>query len=155
VEESRKRRAEAVQLTEGGGGGGPPADPAAAAAAAAAACAAAAAAAAAGAGTGAPSLMELPSLTEKQCMHCMLVKPVSLFRRSKNKTDKLQNRCKVGRGRMGFGVGVVVVAAPAAAVVVVVVAAGEAEPGKGAAKVCSPYLEERAASRVLLPDCLG
>lgn len=32
-------------------------------------------------------------------MHCGITKPVNFFRRSKNKTDKLQNRCKVGRGR--------------------------------------------------------
>lgn len=38
----------------------------------------------------------VPGLREKQCMHCLLVRPVAQFRRSKNKGDRLHNRCKVG-----------------------------------------------------------
>ena len=38
------------------------------------------------------------SVTEKPCMHCGEVLPAAAFRRSKNKTDRLQNRCKVRRG---------------------------------------------------------
>lgn len=79
MEEGRRRRSEALQLSSGEGEGeGELLHQGALTAA-----------------TGVPAGMDIPLLTEKQCMHCMHVKPVHLFRRSKNKTDKLQNRCKV------------------------------------------------------------
>jgi len=39
----------------------------------------------------------LPLVAEKRCCQCGLVKPASGFRRTRNKTDHLQSRCKVSR----------------------------------------------------------
>lgn len=49
-----------------------------------------------------PSLY-LPTVMEKRCAQCSQIKPAAAFRRTRNKTDHLQNRCKdcervLGRG---------------------------------------------------------
>ena len=42
-------------------------------------------------------------VTEKPCMHCGEMLPAAAFRGSKNKTDRLQNRCKVRQGGHPLG----------------------------------------------------
>lgn len=48
-------------------------------------------------------MVYVPTVAEKRCMHCGLVKPASAFCRSKNKSDHLQNRCKACDQALGKG----------------------------------------------------